>query len=229
MTTIGVVTIGQAPRADLGPVFRRYANRAGVTVIERGALDGLRDEEILRDCAPGPEDTTYVTLLASGKSVRVAKRSLVPRMQAHLDALSENCAAIVVACTGEFPTLEAETTLFFSDRILVEAARERGISHSLGLVVPLAEQAADIAAKWTLPGVVVHTEPVSPYDGGDMVEAVAKLGAHHPELIVLDCIGFTAEHGAEAASASGGVEVLVPQEFVPETVINWVRAGGAVQ
>jgi len=43
--TLGIVTIGQAPRDDIADLFAAHAP-AGTKVILRGALDGLSDSEV---------------------------------------------------------------------------------------------------------------------------------------------------------------------------------------
>ena len=45
--TLGIVTIGQAPRDDIASLFAAHAP-AGTRVILRGALDGLSDAEVDR-------------------------------------------------------------------------------------------------------------------------------------------------------------------------------------
>ena len=43
--TLGIITIGQAPRDDIADLFAQHAP-AGTKVVLRGALDGLSEAEI---------------------------------------------------------------------------------------------------------------------------------------------------------------------------------------
>ena len=101
-STIGIVTIGQSPRDDLKTLFAGLAP-PGSTVILRGCLDGMTDEEV--DGVP-PEngDDALYTALRGGRDVKISKKAVIARAPAALAALREDGAeAIVFCCTGEFP------------------------------------------------------------------------------------------------------------------------------
>lgn len=215
MSALGVITIGQAPREDIGLSFGSHFDSLGVEIVQRGALDGLTDDYILSTLAPNHLDTTYVTKLRSGRSVELSKKRIVSLLQECIDELQAHCASIVVVCTGDFPMLTSAVPLFFPDQILVQAAQDRGVNRSLGLVVPLAKQATDIARKWNALGIPVHTAIATPYGGSDLTSAAAELAIHRPDLVVLDCMGYTAAHGAAVRRVSE-CDVIVPQTFIPD-------------
>lgn len=217
MSALGVVTIGQAPRTDIGLSVGSHFDPLGIEIVQRGAVDGLTDDYIRSTLASVGDEETYVTKLLSGDSVELAKKRIVPLLQERIDELEVRCDAIVVVCTGDFPMLTSAVTLYFPDQLLVQAARDRGISGSLGLVVPLARQAADMTRKWDALGIPVHTAVATPYGDSDLTPAAAELADHSPGLIVLDCMGYTATHGETVRQASG-CEVIVPQGFIPEYV-----------
>ena len=82
---VGLVTIGQSPRVDVVPDMAAILG-SGVTVRERGALDGLGRAEIAA-LAPRPGDDILVTRLADGTAAFVAKRHIVSRVQAAIGEL----------------------------------------------------------------------------------------------------------------------------------------------
>ncbi|MDA3146938.1 AroM family protein [Leucobacter sp. UCMA 4100] len=243
MSQVGVITIGQAPRDDMTRAFAPHFDGTGVAVVQRGALDGFTAAEITTRFAPREGSATYVSKLLTGESVEIAKTAILGRMQAHVDELAATCDAIVIVCTGDFPMLASDTPLYFPDRLLVDAVRERnrsaattaaaaaadadagGAPATLGLIVPLPGQEAVMAEKWQSLGVPLAFASASPYLDSDIEGAALKLAAEGARTIVLDCIGYTRAHAARALRAlvagpdpQATIEVLVPQDLVPETV-----------
>lgn len=202
--------------------FAPHFDAAGVKVVQRGALDGLTHAEIARDFAPHIGSVTYVSKLLSGESVEIAKSAIVERMQTHVNELASTCDALVIVCTGEFPMLTSDVPMFFPDRLLVEAVSERLTSGKLGLIVPLAGQEPAMAEKWQSLGLEITIASASPYAASDVEGAARTLVADGASIVVLDCIGYTTQHGDRARSAiidaGHEIPVLVPQVLVPAAV-----------
>ena len=59
--TLGIVTIGQAPRDDIANLFAQHAP-AGTKVVLRGALDGFSDAEVDALRPENGADTLYTRL-----------------------------------------------------------------------------------------------------------------------------------------------------------------------
>src|SRR5437879_12922660 len=74
-SVVGLVTIGQSPRADVVPEMATLIG-PGVDVREAGALDGLTRPEIER-LAPTGRDEILVTRLQDGSAVVVGKEKMV--------------------------------------------------------------------------------------------------------------------------------------------------------
>ena len=68
--TLGIITIGQAPRDDISDLFAIHAP-AGTRVILRGALDGLSDAEVDTLRPENGADTLY-TRLRGGRDVKIS-------------------------------------------------------------------------------------------------------------------------------------------------------------
>src|SRR5436305_14225735 len=97
---IGMVTIGEAPRADVVPDMA--ALLPDVEILEAGALDGL-DRAGIAALAPEGDDEILVTRLADGSPVFVGKSRRLPRVPARIAAL-DDCrgAATVLLRRGPF-------------------------------------------------------------------------------------------------------------------------------
>ena len=137
MSTLGIVTIGQAPRDDIVELFAAQAP-AGTKVILRGALDGLTDAEV--DALPplNGADTLY-TRLRGGRDVKISKQAVIDRSPETLAKLrADGCDAIVYACTGEFPAMDGDAGVLFPSRVLsgiAEGLLPRDVIASLARVL----------------------------------------------------------------------------------------------
>ena len=203
--TLGIVTIGQAPRDDIAELFAAQAP-AGTKVILRGALDGLTDAEV--DALPprSGADTLY-TRLRGGRDVKISKQAVIDRSPEALARLrADGCDAIVYACTGAFPAMAGDAGVLFPSRVLsglAEALLPRG---RLGLLVPFAEQGEKLALKWARAGVEVTVEALVPSAGPDETATAARrLAAAGSDLVALDCMSYT-----PATKAAVKAEVNVP-------------------
>lgn len=214
---IGALTIGQAPRTDVTPEFLASLGTEA-ELIQAGALDGLPREEVEK-LAPGPADYMLVTRMNDGSEVTVAAEQIHRRMENGIRRLEgAGVEIIVLFCTGEFPALHSRCPILKPDLILkhfVESILPRG---RLGIMLPSPEQHTAMKNKWLATGLDVVLEAASPYTGGteDFRTAGSRLAEQKSDLIVLDCIGYTAEMKAIVRKAAGRPVIL------PRTVLGRV-------
>ncbi len=189
---VGLITIGQSPRADMVPEMLAWLE--GAEPLERGALDGLTAEEIdaLR---PLSGDHTLVTRLGDGSSAVIGKSHILPRMQRAIDELeAAGVSATVLLCTGEFPPFRHNKPLLPADQLLGHGVKALARGARVGVICPLPEQQEDMRQKWSdLTGEGdLHVAAGSPYGDVDgVVQAARRLAASRVEFVVLDCMGFT--------------------------------------
>lgn len=189
--TLGIAVIGQAPRDDIAALFAAQAP-AGTKVILRGCLDGMSDAEIAAVAPIDGGDTLY-TRLPGDRDVKISKKAVVARAPATLAKLRDDGAdALVFNCTGAFPSMPGDAGVLFPSRVLAGLSAGLLPTGRLGLLVPLAEQAAKLTEKWQRPGVEVIAEAVAPSASDAEVEAAAgRLKAKGPDLIAMDCMSYT--------------------------------------
>lgn len=194
--TLGVITIGQAPREDIAALFAQHAP-AGTKVILRGALDGLSDAEVDALTPQNGDDTLYTRLKGDGKGggrdVKISKKAVIARSPAVFKKLRQDgCDVLVYACTGDFPPMEGDENVLFPSRVLSGLASGLLPRGRLGLLIPLAEQAGKLTSKWARPGVEIVVEALAPSAGRDEAGAAAKrLAARKPDLVAMDCMSYT--------------------------------------
>lgn len=204
---LGLVTIGQSPRDDILPQMQPFLP-AGLSMRQMGALDGLTLAEIAA-LAPGPGDYVLHTRMRDGTAVTVGRAGILPLLQGCLERLEgEGANPIVLLCTGEFPELRSRALLIEPDRLLasvVQALRPR----RLGVLVPLAVQIEAAAGKWRSVGAELLLEAASPYgDPAEIGRAAEALRSWSPELVVMDCMGYTQMHKRLVVQATGSLVFL---------------------
>jgi len=189
--TLGIITIGQAPRDDIAALFAQHAP-TGTKVVLRGALDGLSDAEVDKLQPESGGDTRY-TRLRGGRDVKISKKAVIARSPKAIARLRDDgCDAIVYACTGEFPPIAGDEGILFPSRVLNGLATGLLPQGRLGLLIPLAEQAEKLAAKWARPGLEIVAEALAPSaDAKEANAAAERLAARKPDLVAMDCMSYT--------------------------------------
>ncbi|TDC62789.1 AroM family protein [Streptomyces hainanensis] len=213
---LGLVTIGQAPRADLRPDAEPLLG--GVRMVEHGALDDDRfdDPETRRLVAPAPGEPPLISRLRDGGSVLLGHDALVPRLErAVARAERDGATATLLLCTGHFPAVRSNRPLLYAEPLVQRAVAAIVGTDPVGLVCPHPDQAADVTARWSeaLPGSPVRAAAANPYAPEDralaeVAAAAETLAAAGSRWLVLDCIGYTERMRTAAAEAAGRPTLL---------------------
>jgi len=188
---VGAITIGQTPRDDVVAEMEAVLG-VDVRIVQAGALDGLSRSEI-DALAPGLDDAdALITHLRDGANVLVDKKRIVPRLQACLDRLADEVDAFAILCAGVFPPFTSAQPVLLPERCLAAIVDAAFDGRRLGVIVPIKEQQASSAGRWSRvdPGVVVTV--ASPYDEpARLVGAAEELQRAGVSLVVMECQGFT--------------------------------------
>lgn len=209
---VGLLTIGQSPRVDMTPEMATFLEEH-VDFVEMGAVDDLTDEE-LKALDPGLDDVTYISRLRDGRSIKLAKQALLPKLQEKITLLEEaGVSSTILVCTGKFPAFSHSKPLLFPDKVLsatVQAVLQNG---KLGVIIPLAEQEPFMKEKWEGFGFEVEYRVASPYDEADFATPATELKEAGANLIVLDCMGYTVEQKFIVSRISG-LPVILARSIV---------------
>ncbi|RDZ48562.1 hypothetical protein C5B86_05875 [Haloferax sp. Atlit-19N] len=191
MSTLGLVTIGQAPRSDVTPDIAA-ALPPEVDIVEVGALDQF-DSAAEVEAAVGPQEgePVYVSRLVDGTPVTVDRESVVELLRERIRALESEVTAIGVLCTGHFPPFDAGVPVFEPSDLLSAWVSTILDGGTLGVIMPKEEQEAMTFEKWADYDLV--TAAGSPYADEDEVSAAAAEIGTDADLIVMDCMGYTPE------------------------------------
>jgi len=214
MSTIGLVTIGQAPRTDITPdVAERFPDR--VDFVEAGALDEFESaQEIREEVGPRDGEPIFVTRLRDGSSVTVDRAAVIDLVQARIDELSQDVSTICVLCTGSFPTFESEVPILEPSDLLHAWASGIVEDSTIGVLMPKTEQVEQTFEKWD--GFEVVAAAGSPYTDADEVTPAAKEIGRDTDLIIMDCMGYTSEMKRRVREATE-TSVLLARSVLAKT------------
>ncbi|KIX14453.1 AroM family protein [Dethiosulfatarculus sandiegensis] len=218
MPRLGVVTVGQAPRSDITPHMASMIGES-VELLEAGALDNMTKAE-LAAMAPVDDEVRLATRLADGSQIVISHNKTVPLVQKRIAELNQKGVdLILIMCTGHFPTFESKVLVLEAQKIVDHALEAvLGPERTLGVFVPLAEQAKGIAAnlKHITPNVV--TVSASPYqDVEGLNRAAVEMANLKPDLVVLHCMGYREEH-RRIMSRALNIPSMVANSMVARTI-----------
>ncbi len=203
-----VISIGQTPRpgqfAELSAVLS-----PGIALDQRGALDDLSDAQIA-SAAPGPGDAALFTYRRDGTAITVRHDVVTAGVKRRLAELAgEGFDVTLLSCTGSFPALDGAGLLLRPSRILDAVVGAVFDGGRLGVLVPLPEQVGTLTDRWRRPGVTVIARALRPGSDGATIDAAAtELAAQAPDLIVMDCMGYTAAEKARFKTVTNRPVVL---------------------
>jgi protein AroM len=222
MGILGIVTIGQAPRADLVRDLTDQLN--GVEVLERGALDDLDEAGVL---ALGPEagDGVLATRLRDCTTAVVARERLIPLIQSAINQLEHDGASVIlVACTERFESLHSSRPLLFPEALFGPTVAAMAAGRKVGVLCPVEEQIPDVRAQWRKYLDSFEITAVNPYQSlpDDFTVAGQRLAAEDCSLIAMDCMGYSVEMMA-LVHAANGLPVLLSRTVVARFVAELIN------
>ncbi|MEY9976354.1 AroM family protein [Lysinibacillus sp. RC79] len=219
MNKVGFLTNGQSPRSDITPTFKEIFNK-DIEIVERGALDSLKEAQLLTVIAR-KEKNTCISRLRDGRSIIMDRRKLLPLLQDELSKLEQEVDMVVVLCTDDLPTLTCGKPIFYSSRILTQAISAMADQPKIGLIIPLEEQRRSMLKKWKNVSDDITVAVASPYDYGNFEEAARYLKDYRVDLIILDCMGYDEEH-RQLVRKESGILTILPRTLVARIVLEYL-------
>lgn len=206
MVTLGILTLGQAPRTDIEPTFRAILGDR-ITFLQRGALDGLGDGDCAR-LAPAAGESGIETCVRNRDGavggVLVAKRLLLPRLLAAGRKLEAECDALLLLCSGRFPALKRAIPRLIEPITVIRSVVAALAGHGHLCVIGPQSDMATAPDQWRPYAAQVSTAAASPYGGREvLVRAALRAQAVGADSILLDDMGFTEQQRRMVRDASG--------------------------
>jgi len=216
---LALVTIGQTPRTD---ILKDIADLLkNIDYVEYGALDGLTRKQIEQQYFPRENEEFYVTRLADGTEVKLSKKRITDRLKKLVKEVENKADIIVIMCTGDFE-IKSNKIIIIPSKIMtkiVEALSPKKIA----VFIPDKKQTQMTLNKWSSIVEYASIYPWSPYT--DSVETLQKHAkkAREVDFVVMDCIGYTKEHG-KTVSKYSGKSVLLPRILAIATALSFITS-----
>lgn len=224
---LGVITIGQSPRDDMIPEMVEFIGE-DVEILESGALDGLTLEEI-EAFTIEKDDYVLVSKLRNRNSVKFAERHILARLQESIDKLeNQDVDLILFICTGVFPDIfKSKVPILYPQKIihgLVPNLLDKG---KLAVITPDKDQLEQSKDKWEEVVSNVEVVSASPYTKEDeLSKAIEILKDSDANIIVMDCMGYTALMKKRVAEETGKMVVL--SKTIVARVIGEILSKGKI-
>ena len=214
MTTIGVLVPYRCD-PELVAFVEEHLDVAADLVV-RGSQDGMSDGE-LRALSQGVEPNSYAEILGDGSTVHITREVVLNGMQRQTRRLlDDGCDAVIICCTLPWPELDALSNVVTPCTILEDtAATVAATGGAIGVMQPL-EAAMDSEIEHWLAlgerrGLSVHARHAAPQVPGEdaafsddqFAEVARSLATSGADLIVMDCMAYSARHRTVVAEASG--------------------------
>jgi protein AroM len=212
LATIGMLTIGQAPRDDVVPAMREFLPK-GIRIVERGALDGLSNAEINAFTVSDGE-MGIVTRLQDGSSVLLSHRKILPAMQEQADRLvrDDEVDLIVVLCGANWSELRTDRLLVNPGTLFPAIIGSLAAGRRLGIIKPDAGQVEREQARYTELGIDAVVTSASPYGGAERLTLAEQAGNMlrdaECDLVWMTCVGMDAPMRDIVAGLTGKPVIL---------------------
>jgi protein AroM len=211
-TTIGFVTIAEAPRDDVVPAMQEILPD-DVRVVERGNLNGLSPDEIAA-LAPEAGEVGIVARLKSGGETLLSHKKILPRMQRLVDELVEEERAdlIVVLCGADWSDIQCPVLVVNPGKVFPGVVSALAGGRKLGIIKPSAGQVEQEQARYRSLGIDATVTAASPYVGEERL-ALARTAAEQIrdagcDLVWMTCIGMDEEMREVVADVTGKPIIL---------------------
>ena len=216
MRKVGLITIGcRENRPHWESVIQ--ALEPEVEVEFCGVLDGLTREEVEEQFAFAPGENYLVTEMPWAASVQLSEKAIqMGAMRRAAELFANGADTVLMLCTGDFPRPERTDGLFLLPEDLMYGILSGLRQKKLGFIVPEEDQIPFSHLQYEALNPVIRAS--SPYGSmEDLAKTAAAFREEDVEVIVTDCMGFTAEMGRIVARESGK-QVLVPRLVLPKLV-----------
>ena len=214
---LALITIGQTPRTDILKDITDLLKNIDYT--EYGALDGLTRKQIEQQYFPRGNEEFYVTRLADGTQIKVSKQYITEKLKKLVREVENKVDIIVIMCTGDFE-IKSKKIIIIPSKIMTKIT-EALSPKRIAVFIPDRNQTKMTLNKWSKITENVDIYSWSPYtDPAETLREYAE-NISEADFIVMDCIGYTKEHG-KTVSRYSNKPVLLPRILAVATALSFI-------
>ncbi|MBO0781957.1 MAG: AroM family protein [Ktedonobacteraceae bacterium] len=224
MKTVGLITIGQAPRPDLVA----HLNLPD-TIVTRsaGALDDVNPQELRHLFWHEHQEALPLVTRYGDHSVLLANHALAPYLQRAVSRLQNDVDAVTILCTESFPQIESPVPYVRVDRLIEQSLNQGAEGRYIAALVPTPGQIVPAEARWSLRGYARAYDLPPNADEDHIRQACAQLRDKLPHIdcLVLDCMAYSRKEVAIAAETLH-CAIIWPAELLGRHLAS-LEQGGA--
>jgi protein AroM len=229
MERIGMVTVGQSPRDDLVPFMTPVFTRS-VEVLQAGALDGLRPDEV-RGLSPEPGEVGIAARLLDGSETLLSHGKILPRVQQCVNGLrADGAELLVILCGADWTALRSDVLIVNPGQVFPAIIAALAVGRRLGVIKPSAGQIEQAARQFADRGIEAVVTAASPYTGlrrlDDVRTAAEHLADAGVDLVWMTCVGMDEAMREVVCDVIGKPAVLA--RSILARVIDELLAAGRV-
>ena len=213
---IGLIAMGSREnRPQWQDLIGRLEPELEVEMV--GVLDGLTQEEIETRFSYRPGENYIVTEMPWDYTAHISEEKAKAEVLRLARQLFDGGArTVLVLCTGDFDRPEESGGLFLLPEDLMFGILSGLRQKRLGFIVPEPDQIGESERQYAALNPIVKAS--SPYGTmEDLARTAARFREEPVDVVVTDCMGFTAEMGQIVARESGK-QVLVPRLILPKLI-----------
>ena len=189
---IAFVTIGEAPRDDVAPVFEARLPH-GTVILQDGVLNHLDDEGRRR--LDRDDGTLHmVTRDRDGRAYRLSYEETLPHMQQVVDGVVDRGAdLVVILCGADWTPVKARVPIVNPGRLFPNLIQALAANLKLGVIKPDVGQIPFTERQFSELGIEAVVTAASPYANNrvELARAAAeRLRDHDVGMVWMTCMGM---------------------------------------
>jgi len=136
--------------------------------------------------------------------------------------MAEESDILALLCSARFPQPALDRLVLMPDALLDGVVNGVHGIRTLGVLVPSSSQIHQMLERWKRPNRKVVVESASPYSRDDEVTSSAqRLAVSSPDLVVLDCIGYTFRT-REVVKEITGKPAILPRSVLARSILELI-------
>lgn len=227
-TTVGAITLGQAPRDDIVPAMQARLGPQ-TRFVQAGALDEVPTSEIESMVAESGE-RAHVSRLRDGSSTKMLSHAKwAPLMQSALDrVVADGAEVVIVLCASDWSELRSDVLMLNAGPMCDGVVNQLAAGKRLGVIRPRPDSPDEAQDRKTLFdqfGIEPSTTVLNPYAAGISTEDFARAGEDlrraGADSVFLACMGMDTAMRDAVRSTSGcpvfnaqGIMVSILREII---------------
>ncbi|WP_162300571.1 AroM family protein [Anaerosacchariphilus polymeriproducens] len=208
--TIGLISIGQSKNSELIDEIEGVLDKS-IKIKRIGILDSYNREEIIEKFRLDNPHRLLISTLDDGTEVVMNEEIVIDEVQRCINQIEDSVDLMLLLCTSEFPRLNANKPLIIPNEVLHEVVKNFAQeSDKIGVVVPDHGQIEHCKKSWIKIGLNPIVKSIPPYSHKNKLMEVANAFKfeNNLNLIVLDCMGYTAEMETLLREETGKTVIL---------------------